>query len=300
MKNRIGFIGLGQMGKWMAINLLKAGFNLIVFDIDHQTLAQLQKSGAGTAESSAKLSAHTDMLILCLPGPDIIDTVIWGKDGAVEGMRSGQLVIDCGTSDYRWTTKFAGKLSEKGIDFADAPVTGMENRAKDATLTIMFGGSRRIYDQTHPVLKAMGNQIVYMGGVGCGQLAKLINQLLFNVSLAAMAEVLPMAVKLGLDPEKISTVINSGSGRSFASEVFIPNILENRFEQGYNLKKAYKDMVSATRISADHQVPLPVVQAAITTYQMALASGLGDLDKSAMIKIFEQLLEVKFRKKKFY
>jgi 3-hydroxyisobutyrate dehydrogenase-like beta-hydroxyacid dehydrogenase len=300
MKNRIGFIGLGQMGKWMAINLLKAGFNLMVFDIDHHALAQLQKSGAGTAESPAKLSAQTDMVILCLPGPDIIDTVIWGKDGAVEGMRSGQLVIDCGTSDYRWTAEFAGKLSEKGIDFADAPVTGMENRAKDATLTIMFGGSRRIYDQTHPVLKAMGNQIVYMGGVGCGQLAKLINQLLFNVSLAAMAEVLPMAVKLGLDPEKISTVINSGSGRSFASEVFVPNILENRFDQGYGLKKAYKDMVSATRISADHQIPLPVVQAAMTSYQMALASGLGDLDKGAIIQIFEQLLEVKFRKKKFY
>ncbi len=299
MKNRIGFIGLGQMGKWMAINLLQAGFDLTVFDIDHQVLTLLQTKGASVADSPAKLSAQTEKLILCLPTPEVIDTVMWGKNGAVEGLSAGQLVIDCGTSDYRWTAEFAAKLSARGISFADAPVTGMGNRAKEATLTIMVGGPKSIFDQVRPVLKAMGSQIIHMGGIGCGQLAKLINQLLFNVSLAAMAEVLPMAVKLGLDPEKISTVINSGSGRSFASEVFIPNILENRFDQGYSLIKAYKDMICATRISADHQIPLPVVQAATTTYQMALASDLGNLDKGAMIKIFEQLLEVKFRKKKF-
>ena len=299
MKNRIGFIGLGKMGKWMAINLLQAGFDLTVFDIDHQALTLLETKGASVADSPAKLSAQTEKLILCLPTPEVIDTVMWGKNGAVEGLSAGQLVIDCGTSDYRWTAEFAAKLSARGISFADAPVTGMGNRAKEATLTIMVGGPKSIFDQVRPVLKAMGSQIIHMGGIGCGQLAKLINQLLFNVSLAAMAEVLPMAVKLGLDPEKISTVINSGSGRSFASEVFIPNILENRFDQGYSLIKAYKDMICATRISADHQIPLPVVQAATTTYQVALASDLGNLDKGAMIKIFEQLLEVKFRRKKF-
>jgi 3-hydroxyisobutyrate dehydrogenase-like beta-hydroxyacid dehydrogenase len=313
MKNRIGFIGLGQMGKWMAINLLRAGFDLTVFDIDHQASALLQTKGASVADSPAKLSAQTEWLILCLPDPEVIDTVIWGKDGAVEGLSSGQLIIDCGTSDYRWTAEFAAKLSEKGIRFVefaaklsekgirfvDAPVTGMENRAKMATLTIMFGGPKRIFDQIRPVLEAMGNQIVFMGGIGCGQLAKLVNQLLFNVSIAAMAEVLPMATKLGLDPEKISKVINSGSGRSFASEVFIPNILENRFDQGYSLIKAYKDMTCASRISADHQIPLPVVKAATATYQMALESGLGNQDKGAMIKVFEQLLDLKFRKKAF-
>ena len=299
MKNRIGFIGLGQMGKWMAINLLRAGFDLTVFDIDHQALTLLQTKGASVADSPAKLFAQTEWLILCLPNPEVIDTVIWGKDGAVEGLSSGQLIIDCGTSDYRWTSEFAAKLSEKGIRFVDAPVTGMENRAKKATLTIMFGGPKHIFDQIRPVLEAMGNQIVFMGGIGCGQLAKLVNQLLFNVSLAAMAEVLPMATKLGLDPEQISKVINSGSGRSFASEVFIPNILENRFDQGYSLIKAYKDMICASRISADHQIPLPVVQAATATYQMALESGLGNQDKGAMIKVFEQLLDVKFRKKAF-
>ena len=124
MKNRIGFVGLGQMGKWMAINLLRAGFDLTVFDIDHQALTLLQTKGAGVADSPAKLSAQTELLILCLPNPEVIDTVIWGKDGAVEGLSSGQLIIDCGTSDYRWTAEFAAKLSEKGIRFVDAPVTG--------------------------------------------------------------------------------------------------------------------------------------------------------------------------------
>jgi 3-hydroxyisobutyrate dehydrogenase-like beta-hydroxyacid dehydrogenase len=125
----------------------------------------------------------------------------------------------------------------------------------------------------------------------------LINQLLLNVNIAAVAEVLPMAVKLGLEPEKVNQVINAGTGRSFASKFFVPGILENRFDRGYSLKDAYKDTVSASVISARHQIPLRMFHAANITYQMALASGFGDEDKGAMIKIYERALKVKFRKK---
>jgi len=162
----------------------------------------------------------------------------------------------------------------------------------------MYGGNTDVLVEINPALEAMGNHIVCMGGVGAGQLAKLINQLLFNANLATLAEVLSMAVKLGLEPAKIAQVVNTGSGRSFASEVFLPNILEDRFDQGYSLQNGYKDMISASNLAAVRQIPLPMVNTAMTTYQMALQTGLGDEDKGAMIKVFERLLKVKFRQPK--
>lgn len=294
--DRLGFVGLGQMGLWMATNLLQNGFRLTVYDLDTQAVKSLTDLGAESARTPAELSARVDKIILCLPHQGVIQEVVCGAEGTLKGAQPGQLVVDCGTTDYLWTIEFSRKMAAQGIDFVDAPVTGMELRAKDATLTIMFGGPQDLLEKVRPALDAMGNRIVHMGEVGSGQLAKLVNQLLFNTHMAALAEVLPMAVALGLDPEKIAEVINTGSGHSFASETFIPNILEDRFTHGYCLKNAYKDMAGALTISATHQIPLPVVQAATATYQKALRSGYGDQDKGAMIKLFECLLDVSFRK----
>ncbi len=296
MKKEVGFIGLGQMGRWMALNLLKAGFDLTVFDSDAKATALLIDSGAKGTDSPSDLAKRVDWIILCLPNTDAIEKVVLGEKGVVLGSRPGQIVVDCGTSDFSWTMDFAASLQKHGLRFVDAPVTGMEKRAKQAALTIMYGGEEDILNEIQPALEVLGNRIVFMGDVGSGQLAKLINQLLFNANLAVIAEVLPMAVKLGLNPEKITQVINTGSGRSFASEFFIPNILENRFDQGYSLKNAYKDMASAAKLAADRQIPLPMVNSALTTYQMALQMGYADEDKGAMIKVFERLLKVKFRR----
>ena len=296
---KLGFIGLGQMGRWMAANLLQAGFSLSVCDLDIKAVRTLMDLGAESTTTPAELSARVDKIFLCLPHKEVVQDVVCGAQGILKGAQPGQLVVDCGTTDYLWTIDFAKKLAAQGIDFVDAPVTGMEMRAKDATLTIMFGGPQSILEKIRAALDAMGNRIVHMGEVGSGQLAKLVNQLLFNTHMAALAEVLPMAVALGLDAEKISQVINTGSGRSFASETFIPNILENRFSHGYSLKNAYKDMACALNISATQQIPLPVVQSATATYQKALRSGYGDQDKGAMIKLFECLLGVSFRKPQF-
>jgi len=134
-----------------------------------------------------------------------------------------------------------------------------------------------------------------MGDSGSGQLSKLINQLLFDINCAAIAEVLPMAAKLGIDPDKIGKIINSGTGRSYASEFFIPRILKNNFSDGYPLQHAYKDIDAGAKVSATHNIPMPVLAAASATYQMALLKGHGHLDKGAMIKVFEELLGVQFR-----
>ena len=141
----------------------------------------------------------------------------------------------------------------------------------------------------------MGNTILHMGKIGSGQLTKLINQLLFDINVAALAEILPMAMKMGLDPDKVGSVVNSGTGRSYASEFFIPRILQENFSEGYALSNAYKDLVSAAEISASLCIPMPVLSAATATYQMALLRGHGDKDKGSMILIFEELLGVRYR-----
>jgi 3-hydroxyisobutyrate dehydrogenase-like beta-hydroxyacid dehydrogenase len=297
MKERIGFIGLGQMGKWMALNVMKAGFDLTVFDMSGEAVRFLTDQGAKSVPSATQLAGAVDWIFLSLPNTAIVEDVLFGEAGVVHGAASGSIIVDCGTPSYMPTLEIHRRLEAAGITFADAPVSGMEARARGGTLTIMFGGAEPVFDRVRPVLDAMGNKVINMGGVGSGQLTKLVNQLLFNISAAAIAEVLPMAVKLGLDPEKVTEVVTTGTGRSFAAEFFAPLALKNRFDQGYPLKDAYKDMISAAEICAHKKIPLPLVHAATTTYQMALAEGYGDESKGAMIKVFERLLDVRFRKK---
>jgi len=297
MDKKIGFIGLGRMGKWLALNILKRGFDLTVSDIDAPAITVLTQQGAKSAALPADLAAQTDWIFLSLPDAAIVEAVIFGAGGLIRNARPGQVVVDLGTTAYMATLGFGAKLRDQGLTFADSPVSGMEARAKEGTLTIMYGGDEEVFQQVHPVLEAFGNLILYMGELGNGQLAKLINQLLLNINTAAIAEILPMALKLGLDPEKVISVVTTGTGRSFAAEFFGPRILEDRFQEGYALKNAYKDMVSAAELSAHRKIPLPLVHAATTTYQMALAAGYGDEDKGAMIKVFENILGVKFRRK---
>lgn len=297
MKEKIGFIGLGQMGKWMALNLHKRGFKLTVADIDPAAVASVTAAGAAAVATPAELAEGTDWIFLSLPNTDIVEQVLFGPSGLIENGRPDQIVVDLGTTAYMATLEFGRRLKDRGIFFADSPVSGMEARAREGNLTIMFGGAQKVFKRLQPAFEALGTLILYMGELGSGQLTKLINQLLFNISAAAIAEILPMAAKLGLDPEKVISVVNSGTGKSFAAEFFGPRILKDSFEEGYPLKHAYKDMVSAAEIGAHKKIPLPLVQAATTTYQMALAAGYGDEGKGAMIKVFENILGVKFRKK---
>lgn len=294
---KTGFIGLGTMGKWMALNMLKAGFPVRVYDINPAAIPFLTGQGAATADSPADVAGQVDWLFLSLPDTEVVEKAIFGENGVAQGARPGLVLVDLSTIGYIPTLEINRRLLEKGILFADAPVSGMEARAKEAQLTVMFGGDESLFQTVRPALEAIGNQIVYMGGIGSGQLTKLINQLLFNISCAGLAEVLPMAVKLGLDPEKVAQVVTTGTGRSFAADFFIPLTLENRFDEGYPVKSAYKDLISAAEISAHKGIPLPVVNATAVTFQMAIAEGFGDLSKGGLIRLFEKLLKTEFRKK---
>jgi 3-hydroxyisobutyrate dehydrogenase-like beta-hydroxyacid dehydrogenase len=293
---KVGFMGLGQMGMPMAINLAKGGFDVVAFHRGNRNVEALTAVNARATTDVFDL-ADSDIVFLCLSDTEAVKSVLLDESGLTSRMERGRIVVDLSTISYNATLDLNRALARRGIDFVDAPISGMEARARDGTLTIMCGGDAQAFEKAMPCLSKIGNKILFMGGPGSGQLTKLINQLLFDINCAALAEVLPMAAKLGLDPVSVTDVVNTGTGRSYASEFFGPRILDGNFTSGYPMKSAYKDLVSAAELSSLLAIPLPVSAAATSVYQQTLARGHGELDKGAMILLFEELLAVKFRRK---
>jgi 3-hydroxyisobutyrate dehydrogenase-like beta-hydroxyacid dehydrogenase len=291
---KIGFAGLGQMGRPIALNLLKSNATLTVTDRSPKSFGEFEAKGARASTDQSVIS-DSDIIFLCLPNDKAVEAVIAGDGGLLGSLRRGQIVVDLSTITYKATVSIAEKLSGRGAQFLDAPISGMEARAIDGTLTVMCGGERAVFDEVQPLLDCIGNKILYMGGSGSGQLTKLINQLLFDINAAAIAEILPMSKKMGLDPDLVGEVINSGTGRSYASEFFIPRILKSHFSDGYPMKHAYKDLISGAELGASLCIPMPVLAAATATYQMALLRGHGEKDKGGMVTVFEELLGVTCR-----
>ena len=278
---KISFAGLGKMGAPIAMNLAKGGDELTVFDINESNLAKF--SGLKNVKTTGNTDdlCCADVVFLCLPNGDIVKKTALGKNGLISKMKKGAVLADLSTISWKAAMEVAEGCSEAGIEFMDCPISGMGSRAIDGTLTVMCGGTEETFRHIEPLLKTIGTNILYMGQNGAGQLTKLINQLLFDINAAAIAEVAPMAALMG---------------RSYASEFFLPRALEGNFSEGYAMKNAYKDLVSAAEISASQSIPMPVLAAATATYQQALRCGYGDLGKGAMIKVFEQLLGTEFRK----
>ena len=293
---KIGFVGLGQMGAPMALNLMKE-YDVLIFDKNKNVMHYFAQRRAEIM-SNPEQAVNIDLLILCLPtGEDVKDVLFNDHSGLANHLKKGTIIVDTSTIDYESTLELHDKLISMGHYFLDAPVSGMRSRAETGSLTMMVGGDNRILLRVKSSLSLMASKILHMGEIGAGQLSKLINNLLFDINIAALAEILPMSTKLGIDPEKIGEIINSGTGRSYASEFFIPNILDGDFSNGYPMENAYKDLVNGAKISADYKIPTPVLAAATATYQQALLEGHGKKDKGGMIFIYERLLEAAFRSK---
>lgn len=290
-----GFIGLGQMGGPMARNLAKVA-RVIVWSRDVRQAEPVIAAGASLARNALDF-AEAKLVFLCLPNGEVVEEVLFGAFGLAEVLPKGAAVVDTSTIEYGKALAIHARLAAMDLRFIDAPVSGMQARAEAGTLTMMCGASEAEIAPLRPLLASMASNIIPMGQPGSGQLAKLINQLLFDINAAALAEVLPFAVKLGLDPYKVGAIVNSGTGRSYASEFFIPNILKGDFSKGYPMAAAYKDLVSGAEISARHTIPMPVLAAATAVYQSALRAGHGEKDKGGMIRLAEEALGVEFRSK---
>ena len=294
MKQTVGFIGLGSMGRHMAANVCRK-FRTLVFDLRLEVARDLKNKGATVAHNLTDIAQSCNTILLSLPDETVVDEVVFGDGGLFENIGNEQVVVDCGTTHPEFTRKTASQLESKGAAFLDAPVTGMESRAIDGTLTVMVGGQEKAYLFVEPILQCMGSLVLHMGNSGSGQLTKMTNNVLYNIACAAMAEMLPLATKLGLDPDKVRQVVNTGSGQSFGFDYFSQRALEGVFTEGYPMGSAFKDMKTVMENADSMQVPIPVASAAMQTYKMALARGFSDESKGAMIKVWEQVMGVSVR-----
>lgn len=293
MTQKCGFVGLGQMGAPMALHVLKAGGLTVVSRRPEQT-TDFAKRGARVVRDAGGL-AGCDIVFLCLPDGKVVEDVLFGAPALADVLPPGAVVVDTSTIEFERTLAIAARLDDRGITYIDAPISGMQARAEAGTLTMMCGGPSAVISRIQPLCGSFASTILHMGKTGAGQLAKLVNQLLFDINAAALAEILPVAAKLGLDPEKTGQIVNSGTGRSYASEFFIPHILEGEFSKGYPMAAAYKDLISGAELSAHSGLPMPVLAAATAVYQDAILAGNGHKDKGGMICHIEQKLGVTFR-----
>ena len=290
----VGFIGLGRMGLGMSRNLLEAGVPLVVCDVNAEPIQTLAAKGASVAADPAELAGSVKRLFICVPSEAEAEEVLFGERGIVAGTNN-LTVVDATTMNHGAVLRLAAQSHSAGLTYSDCPISGMPFRAENGTLTLMFGGSPETFAETKPYLDIMGEFIVHCGDVGMGQLMKAVNNIIYDVNIAAICEVMPLAVKAGLAPEKLADVLTSASSRSFASEYFVPRILEGRFEDDFSLKAAHKDIVNIEEVAARLRATLPVVEAMVSTYRKAIAMGFGDQPKSAMVKVYEAGLNQEVR-----
>ena len=298
MVSHIAFTGLGAMGRPMVLNLARkregGARDIVAVDADPARVAGLSAPGL-VATTDRQAIAGAEVLFLCLPDGDVVEAALFGADGLATRLAPGATVVDLSTIAHGQALAIGSALAARGLRFVDAPVSGALAGAEAGTLTVMCGGEAEAVAAVRPLLDRLGTSVLHMGPLGSGQLTKTINNVLYDINIAALAEVLPMAVAMGLDPATIAQVVTTGTSRSYASQYFVPRILDGLFDEGYPMGKAYKDLVSAAAVASERGFPMPVTAAATATYQTALLQGHGEKDKGAMVLPFEALLGVKVR-----
>ena len=292
---KIGFVGLGIMGKPMARNLLKAGYDLTVYDIVGEAVEEIVGDGASPASSSREVAAATDKIITMLPDSADSEKVILGPDGVLEGAESGKTIIDMSSIAPLVSQRIAAECATKGIEMLDAPVSGGEPGAINATLAIMVGGKQEIFDQNFDLLKVMGSNVVLTGDIGAGGVTKLANQIIVAANIEALAEALVLATKAGVDPERVFHAIRGGLAGSNVMEAKAPMMLSRNFRAGFRVRLHQKDLRNVLQTGQELNVPLPVTALLQQMLGALVNEGEQESDHSALLKFVEGLagIEVK-------
>lgn len=291
---KIGFIGLGAMGGPMALNLMDAGYEVLVYDVRPEAVKELEEKGARGCGVVSELAADVDAIICSLPNAKIVESVMTGADGVFASSRRGTIIIDMSSVSPGSSKAMAQKAKEYGIDYVDAPVSGGVSAAAAGTLTIMVGSDSGVFTKLKPLFDTLGKNVYHVGAVGCGAAIKMINNLLLGCNMAALAEALALGVKCGLPVDTMREVISVSSGRSYAVEAKLEKfIMADKFTNGFAVDLQYKDLGLALEASRDESVPLPITAAAVQVYEAARAKGLNRADMSSIVKIWEDLTGAK-------
>jgi len=293
---KIGFIGLGVMGKPMAKNLLAAGYPLTVHNRSRPPVDELAALEATPATSSREVAERSDVVITMLPDTPDVELVVLGPKGVLEGTRPGSLLIDMSTVSPVATRRIAVEAAAKGVKMLDAPVSGGDVGAKEGTLSIMVGGEREVFEECFDIFRVLGKKIVYVGPSGMGQTVKACNQIVVALTLEAMAEALVLAAKAGLDPQLVVDVLSGGAARCWALEVRAPRVLKRDFTPGFRVKLHHKDLGIALEAARELGVPLPVTALVHQMFGALIAAGRENYDHSGIITLLEDLAGVEVRK----
>lgn len=289
MSERIGFIGLGIMGRPMAGHLVDAGYTVTVWNRTPSKTAGLVERGATAADSPKDVAARSDITIIMVADtPDVLDVVL-GSTGVLPGARPGSVVVDMSTISPVATREIARKLAERGVEMLDAPVSGGEKGAIEATLSIMVGGKPEVFERALPVFQKMGKQIVHLGESGAGQVTKACNQLVLSLTLLGVAEALTMARKAGVDPAKVRAALLGGFAQSRVLELHGQRMLDRNFEPGFRTRLYHKDMGIVMETGRSVAMPLLGGALAAQLYQIAMNRGFGEKDYSVLARVIADL-----------
>ena len=286
---RVGFVGVGIMGKPMATNLLAAGYPLTVFDLNLAAVDELVAHGATAADSAREAAAAGDVVITMLPESPHVEAAVLGRGGVAEGIREGALFIDMSSIAPATSRKVAAVLGERGVDALDAPVSGGEPAAQAGNLSIMVGGSEAGVERARPIFDVLGKATTHIGDAGAGQVTKAANQVVVGLTIQAVAEALVLARKAGVDPARVREALLGGFAQSRILELHGQKMLDGAYDPGFKLRLHRKDLGIALQLAREEGVPLFATAQAAALMDSLLAQGAGDRDHAALATLYEQL-----------
>ena len=286
---RIGFIGLGIMGKPMAGNLVKAGYSLVVHNRSRAAVEELVAQGATAASSPKEVAEQSDVVVTMLPDSPDVEQVVLGSDGVAEGIRSGMLFIDMSTIAPGTARNVYETLKVQGVESLDAPVSGGEVGAKEAALSIMVGGSEEAFQRAMPIFEVMGKNIVLIGDPGAGQVTKVCNQIVVGVTIQAVSEALILARKSGVDPARVREALLGGFAQSRILDLHGQRIINRSFQPGFRVRLHRKDLAIALQTGREVSLPLMLTSQVAELMNALIARGDGDLDHSGLAHLLEQM-----------
>jgi len=290
---RVGYIGLGIMGKSIARNLLKAGFPLVVHNRSRVAVDELVEEGAIAAFSPAEVAQQVDVVFTNLPDTPDVEQVVLGKDGIIEGAHSGLIVVDNSTIAPAAARSISDALCKVGVFFLDAPVSGGDVGARDGTLTIMVGGDPEALEKALPLFQAMGKSTTLIGPAGCGQIAKAANQIMVAAQMVAMGELLILSQKAGADPRKVVAAISGGAAACWTLNVKPSRLFSGNRKPGFKARMQLKDLNIVLQTAKEYGIALPTTAVNTQLFNAMVQNGMADLDNSAVIAMIEMLSNVK-------
>ena len=288
--HKIGFIGLGLMGRHMCLNLHRAGAEMYLYNRSRSVLDELQQQGMTACDSPADAGRAADIVILMVSDTPAVEQVLFGENGLAQDLNKGALVIDMGTTAVVSTREFAERLQQQGVHYVDAPVSGGEIGARDGKLTIMAGGDAKDIERARPIFEALGSSFTHIGDVGTGQIAKAANQIIVGLNIGAVAEALALAKKACADPARVREALLGGFAASRILEVHGQRMIDETFAPGAKATTQHKDMTQAVELGRHYGLELPATELGKELFEQLIEGGGANLDHSALIKVIEESL----------